>query len=194
MERTKNSKQLVTLGSDVVNRLQLAVAMGMQTYDGNRDIFQILGYPLTLEYKDYYARYKRQDLAYAIIDRPVKATWGGDILLSEDGITEDTKLEEAYEKLIKQFKLKSIFTRADTLTCLGQFGILLIGLDDVASLADFKNPVKSGTRKLLYVKPFGQGNVTINTVENNITSERYGHPTIYEVSVTNDVVGSSKIQ
>jgi len=191
MERTKNSKKLVTLSSDIVNRIQLAAAMGVQTYDGNRDIFQILGYPTSLEYKNYYARYKRQDLAYAIIDRPVKATWGGDILLSEDGITENTKLEEAYEKLIKDFKLKSIFIRVDTLTCLGQFGILLIGLDDVADLEGFKNPVKEGTRKLLYVKPFGQGNVTINTVETNITSERYGHPVIYQITVTNDIVGSS---
>lgn len=190
MERTKSSQKLVTMGSDLVARMQLAVALGLQTFDGARDIFQALGYPASLEYKDFYARYKRQDIAYAIIDRPVKATWRGDILLNEDGITEKTELEAAYTKLLHDFKLKSVFTRVDTLTSLGQYGILLLGLDDVKDIKGFANTVTPGKRKLLYVKPFGQGNVSIYKTEDNISSERYGSPLIYEIKVGSGLDGT----
>ena len=68
--------------SELMGRRMLATTMGLQ-YNGARDIYQALGYPLTLSFDDYLNRYIRQDIAKAIIDRPVKATWQGALELVE---------------------------------------------------------------------------------------------------------------
>lgn len=88
MERTKHNqpiqvlsgKQLQTLTSMVVARANLAARLGQQ-YGGERDIYQALGYKLKLDWSDYWTQYSRQDIAKAIIDRPVKATWQGQLEL-----------------------------------------------------------------------------------------------------------------
>ena len=76
-----SSKPLLKVFSDLTHRLALASQMGFQ-YRGDRDVYQALGYPLqaSLNYNQYYERYLRQDIAKAIIDRPVKASWKGELL------------------------------------------------------------------------------------------------------------------
>ena len=60
--------------SQVMNRALLASRMGTSTYDGNRDLYQALGYPKRLDFINHYLpKYLRHDLAKAIIDRPVRA-------------------------------------------------------------------------------------------------------------------------
>ena len=122
--------QLKTFASQIVGRAQLMSQLGFQ-YDGNRDIYKALGYKVDLVYNDFYSRYTRQDIAKAIIDRPVKATWQGKLELVESDESEDTQFEEAWEGLNRQLKLKTILSRVDRLTGIGKYGILVLGLDDV---------------------------------------------------------------
>lgn len=77
MKRTSQintTQELRTFASQLVARQMLAAGLGVQQYDGERNLYQALGYPLYLTFEDYLARYTRQDIAKAIIDRPVKAT------------------------------------------------------------------------------------------------------------------------
>ena len=175
--------QLQTL-SQLVARASLAGRLGQQ-YEGDRDIYQALGYPdiAGLEYKDYMAKYLRQDIAKAIIDRPVSATWQGLLELVDTFNTEDSGLESAWDELERMLGLKTRFARLDKLVGLGQYGILLLGLDDVRSKTGLAEPVRSGNRKLKYVKPFGEGSTTIHKYENNTGNPRYGLPTVYEVEL-----------
>jgi len=99
MERTKHNRkepltnqQIQALTSMVVARAQLASNLGMQ-YGTDRDIYQALGYKLILDWRDYWARYSRQDIAKAIIDRPVKATWQGQLELIESEDAKKTPFE-----------------------------------------------------------------------------------------------------
>ena len=92
MERTKMP---IKTYSEIVTRAALAARMGM-SYGGDRDLYQALGYQLQITYDDYLARYKRQDMAKAIIDRPVKATWQGALQVVESPDPEDTALEAAF--------------------------------------------------------------------------------------------------
>jgi hypothetical protein len=45
------------------------------THDGARDIYAACGYPIALSIADYYARYKRGDIAKCIIEAYPKACW-----------------------------------------------------------------------------------------------------------------------
>lgn len=176
--------QLLQVFSELTNRLALASQMGFQ-YRGARDLYQALGYPTRLTYDDYYARYLRQDMAKAIIDRPVKASWKGALSVIEDVKPTNTQFETEWNKLFEKLKLKSLFIRADKLTGIGEYSIILLGLNDVRSNDDFKNPVKkSNGLKLLYAKPVGQAAATIDRFDENITSERYGLPLLYKVKTS----------
>jgi hypothetical protein len=188
MERT--NKDIQTLTSMVVARAQLAARLG-QSYGGDRDLYQALGYPLVINYQDYWDRYSRQDIAKAIIDRPVKATWQGQLELIESEDANKTPFEQAWNDLNNKFKLRSLLARVDRLTGIGRYGCLLLGLDDVKDQQGFVRPVSAGTRKLLYVKPFGEESAKIDTYESNPINERYGMPLIYSVQVADVASGSS---
>jgi hypothetical protein len=169
--------------STLLSRLKMFSQVGLQ-YGGDRDIYEALGYKRNIAFEDYKDHYLRQDIAKAIIDRPVKATWRGGITLLEAGDDKETPLEKAWKDLYKEFGLRSKFVRADKLSSIGCYGILLLGLDDVRnSSTDFKKPVETGKRKLLYIKPLSEGSATINTWETNPQNKRYGQPLIYDVTI-----------
>ena len=178
---------------EFLGRMNLASRLGMQ-YAGDRDLYKALGYPDIgeLQFSDYYGRYLRQDIAKAVIDRPVRATWQGPIELIEAELTEDTAFENAWYDLEKKHSLKAKLSRLDRLTGIGQYGVLLFGFDDVQSKEGLKIPVKAGTRKLLYIRPFSEGSAVIKTFEENPSNERYGMPLIYEI-VGNDLQKNSEV-
>ena len=194
MERTKQSKkeiktmsdtQIRTLASMLTSRAAFAAKIGTQ-YSGERDLYKALGYPEpdSLVFRDFYGRYTRQDIAKAIIDRPVKATWQGPLELIESSEAEDTEFELKWKQLDKEFGIKSRLSRVDKLTGIGQYGVLLLGLSDVTSIEGFASPVKvSDKLKLLYIKPYSEESAKIDTFVEDSKSPRYGLPLTYTISV-----------
>ena len=171
------------ISGNIVSRAEMAARLGYQ-YGTDRDVYQALGYPTIIEYKDYASRYARQDIAKAIIDKPVDATWRGGFTLLEADDDQDTLLEKEYALLEDQLSLTSKFIRLDKLTGIGQYGILLLGLDDVQKQEDWKSPVNSGKRKLLYAKPLGEGSCEIKQYNDDAANERYGLPQMYDVTLS----------
>jgi hypothetical protein len=176
------TNEFQTLVSALVSRMNLATQIGRQSYNGARDIYQALGYPNVINYADYEARYFRQDIAKAIIDRPVKATWQGVLELVEPETKEETEFETVWKDINLQFGLQSLFSRADRLTGIGRYGIILMGLDDVKQTIDFRKEVK-GKRTLIYLMAFGEGSAQINTYETDTNNPRYGKPVTYSIAV-----------
>jgi len=169
--------------SELVGRAMLAARLGMQ-YGGDRDLYAALGYPTEIRFEDYYLRYRRQDMAKAIIDRPVNATWRGSLEIFESD-KEDTPLEIAWRELEKRLKVKSCFARVDRLAGLGKYAIIVLGFDDVKSSLDMSRQITpESARQLKYIKPISELNATISEYETNPNNERYGLPTIYQVTFT----------
>lgn len=179
------SKGMQVMASLNASRTEFFRKAGLQ-YGGERDLFQALGYPQSsqLKYEDYFNRYDRQAIAAAIIDRPVAATWRGGVDIVESDDDKDTALETAWDELYKRLSLQSKFTRLDKLTGIGEYGVLLLGLSDVNTKEDFKEPVKIGKLKLNYVKPLGQNSAVIKNFEENPANERFGQPLIYEITTS----------
>ena len=177
--------------SELVGRAMLATKLGVQ-YNGDRDLYATLGYPVDVRFEDYYLRYRRQDMAKAIIDRPVSATWRGSLTVMESK-ADYTAFEKAWDDLEKQLKIKSCFSRIDRLAGLGRYALLVLGFDDVKNTSDMKNPVKGSNRKLKYVKPVSEANAIISEYETNPNNERYGLPTIYQITFTTPGGGSTSV-
>lgn len=185
MKRTKfianTDTKKISVNSEIVARMALANLLG-QSFGGDRDLYNALGYPKAVGYNDFVLRYKRQDIAKAVIKRPVETTWAGNIEVLEASESEDTAFETAFDKLQKDFKLKTVFSRLDRLTCLGRYGVLLMGFDDVKEKLDFMKPTNPRSiSKLLYLKALSEGSAKIESYETNTKSERYGLPKFYEI-------------
>ena len=169
--------------SVLVSRANLLSRLGTQ-FGGNRDLYKEFGYPDTVEYDDCFLRYKRQDIANAVINRPVEATWRGDIALIEVDDDKETPLEKEWDALYKRLKLKKIFSRLDRLSHIGTYGVLLFGFNDVQKREDFAKPVSNAVSKLLYVKPLGEKSAQIASWDTNPNSERYGLPEYYDITIS----------
>lgn len=167
--------------TEAVNRLLLAKKLGM-SHGGERDLYSTLGYPSYVSANDMIFRWKRQDIARAIVDRPVKATWQGEINITESSEEDETALEKAYKELDKKLKLISKFTRLDRLSQLGRYSVLFLGFDDSAP-DTWALPISPGKRELRYVRPVSEKNAEISTWENDPTNERYGQPRLYHIKL-----------
>jgi hypothetical protein len=187
-------KKAIQVFSELVSRSILSQRLGMDQYNGDRDIYQALGYLTEISFEQYMNRYKRQDIAKAIIDRPVSATWQGPLELIESNEAEETEFEEAWEELNRKLGLKTRLARVDRLSGIGRYGTLLLGLDDTKKLDDFQIPVNmSSPRKLLYVKPFSEKTAKIHSFVANTRDIRYGLPLMYEIEVSDLASKTSKI-
>jgi len=174
--------------SELVNRARLRSRLGM-SYDDKRDLYEALGYELEPTFDYYYALYSRNEIARAIIDKPVEATWRGGVTLvekkgREKGSLEKSVFEKAWEELEDQLHLMSRLKRLDRLSCIGQYGVLFLGFDDVTDRTQLRAPVSGTGRKLLYVKPFSETSAVVKKYDSNTASPRYGLPETYELTIT----------
>ena len=70
----KEQSKVFKVLSDLISRASLANRAGLR-FDNARDFYSVFGYLKDLTFKDYLAKYQRQDIAGRIIDAPVQATW-----------------------------------------------------------------------------------------------------------------------
>lgn len=153
-------------------------------YSGARDIVQALGYEPNPEYRHFYEQYINQDIARAIIDRPVSATWRGPVEVFESHDDEDTPLEKAWRALDRRCQLKRNLIRLDTLAGLGRYAVLFLGLSDATTREAHALPVTGSGLELKYVRPLSEAHARIIDYETDATSPRYGAPSTYALTIT----------
>lgn len=180
-----SQRDLVTLASSLLRRSQIGAALG-QTFEGDRDLYTVLGYNRTPEYDDYLAHYQRQDVAKRVIDLPAGDTWKKPPALLDgnvrgDGEGKKTPFLEAWDELVKAHKVFHYLSRLDRLAGLGRYSLLVIGLSGGKELAS--EVKKSKDIKLIYLKPYGEGAVKKIDLEQDTANERFGLPKTYKVAV-----------
>lgn len=158
-------------------------SQGNITYEGRRDIYKVLGYKKTLCYADFYSKYKRLDIASAVIDTQVETSFHGGFSVYEGERDEnETEFEKAYKELDKKHNLTSLFTRADTLAMLGQYSGILLGLSDVKSTKNLTRKPDDSKKELMYARPISEEFLNIAEVNSNPVDPRYTKPETYDVA------------
>lgn len=204
---TERSERLANLVANVVmSRAQLMQSI----MDPRRNLNKECGYPETseLNVKNHYKPlYSREPVAARVVSLLPSECWKVSPQIYEDEDEEiTTPFEEAWEGLSDSLRGKSwhddeegstiweYLYRADELSGIGHFGILLLGVDDGLELnqpvegVDPFSGLPSGksrgkvTRKLIYLRAFDESMVDIVAFESDPTSPRYGMPKKYLVT------------
>lgn len=196
-DRAYTQNDLVTFAV-AMSRDMLAREFGQKAYGQDRDYYETLGYNANPVFTDYLSRYKRQDIAARIVDLPAQDTWKRPPAIMEAG-NDDTEFVKAWEALADRLHVWSMLSRADRLSGIGRYGVLLIGVkgqgDGDKPLA-LSEPIQQGSlqteQDILSLRPFSEGKVEIATWEEKTSSGRYGLPELYSIKLRDDT-GDTKV-
>ena len=192
-------QQLKMLSSALLARKQFAQSLGYQ-FNGQRSLYDVLGYKTELTFDDFIAAYDRGDIAARIVDAKPESTWRRKPVVSNDSDPKKfTPFEVAWAQLAAKRRVFHYLERADKLAGVGEYGVILIGTSDVRKPDDMARPMAKlkSIDNVLYLTPCTQQSAEISTIDNNPGSERFGLPMTYTVTTdSNDgsVSRSSKIE
>lgn len=166
-------------------------------FDDRRDIDFECGYPKEIKMEQYETLYQREGIAQRVVSILPEDSWSEDPAVYETEDPENqTVFEEMWEALLKEKNLFHYLHRADELSGVGRFGILLLGLSDGKMLNESVEGINErgeaafndeGRYELIYLRAFSESNVDIKSREHDRTNPRFGQPVMYNVTFQEDV-------
>jgi hypothetical protein len=147
-------------------------------FGGKRDYYATFGWNRRPSLEDYLFKYLYQDVAQRIIEAPVRATWGDPPIVNAD-----TGFLTAWQNLVSRQRVWHNLMSLDRLAGLGQYAVMVIGIDDGLSLDTPVRAVRTaGTmRQVLYLQPYLQMSCRVSTFNQDPTSPRFGKPEMYRI-------------
>jgi hypothetical protein len=193
-ELIANEKVLSEVKSMVNNVIYSRTQLINKLIDGGgKDLNTDCGWPDEISKTDYAAMYDREGIAARVNDVWPEESWATapEIYETEDP-DQETEFEVAWKKMDKKCHLLSMLGRADILSGVGKFGVILLGLNDGKDLSlpvdgvpengDITKGKRGITRELIYVRAFQESAVSITNVEKNPNSSRFGLPNMYSIT------------
>ena len=158
----------------------LGRALGI-SHKGLRNIYQIFGYKEgRIQFQTYYDYYRRQDYANRMVSMIPKSCWRDGADLVDD---KGQPVDASVMKSVARTGIYQGLERADILNRLGKFSILVVGIPDGM---DPKDPLGSASADRLdevFYAAYSEDGIVINEWERDVTSPRYGLPTLYNVQM-----------
>jgi len=197
-QNSDNNMLTTNVVSQLLDRAALSSMAGKQ-FNGERDLYEVFGFTRSLCYQNYYDKYDRQDIAGRIVDAKPNETWRKPPKIKErvEGIREGdnkTQFEKQWEEIEKdrRIRLYNKLNRADRISGIGEFGIILIGVNDGKSLAAEMGQL-DGPEDIMYLSPYSQGSTKIDDWEEDPTNPRFGLPKKYKIELRADLNKSNDI-
>lgn len=169
------------------SRSGLAAALG-QSFGGDRDLYEALGYKKEPVFLDYLNFYERDGIATRVVDAIADETWRNHpVLTDEKSETPDEEnpspLHTKFEDLADRLDLWAKFNEVDRSCGISRFGLMYLGLP-MKSNETAETPV-SGKKDILYVTVHDEGDATVD--EMNLVADannpRYGMPEYYNIDI-----------
>lgn len=157
-------------------------AMGI-SHGGERDIFDIYGYPRRPDFAYLYSYATHNDVGSTVTFKIPKSCWRtGFELRNEDEGGGDLILEDEVNKLIER-GLTTVAERADALQRIGKFSILFVGVPDGLDPKEPVGRVLGNALESIYFRAFAFDGIEIYRRDNDPQSERFGLPELYQLQV-----------
>lgn len=210
-EITENGTIKITLNK--LEELSLNYAFNRLKYiqsliDPNKDIYGECGYPKvgSIGIKEYKEMYTRETGKRVVSLEPSESWKVSPTVYEVEDEDVETPFEQAWKELVANFGGVSWFSndegsqvishlkRADEVSGIGRYGVLLIGYDDgkeldqplpeiVQAVEKRVMPTQFPTRKLLYLQSYDEEQAQIESLEADPKNPRYGRPKYYNLSV-----------
>ena len=173
----------VNAAIDTAGRAMWSQLAGMQ-FAGDRDIDTNLGYEKDPSLEQYQSYYDRRDLASVIVDAPAQTTWRENPIIT-DGSEGKSKFIAGWNELESRLKAYSYMERADRLSGIGHYGVLLIGTKD----GELSEPLlKVGSAQdVIYLSTYSESYAKVKTYETDTSNPRFGRPKVYEIDLKGNV-------
>ncbi len=166
-----------------LNAIQSRAAFFASLTGSTRDIERECQHPIEITTEDYARAYERGDLAARIVNLYPEECWSDDPDIYETEDDTETPFEKEWKALDKKLQILSMLQRADVLSGIGRFGIILLGLDDglplkqpVSGIDEKGEAAGTGKHKLLYLRVFDESFVRVVSLETDTTNPRFGLP------------------
>lgn len=193
------SRTRMLLNELIENTIISRTALMKKMFDPRRDIDAECGYPQYISIEEFKQMYDREGIGHRVVTIWPEETWVQDPMVYENEESDETEFELAFKAIEKRLNLFHYMHRIDELSGIGEFGVMLLGLDDgkklheavpgiIAQGKGAGSPAKTEAgkkRNLLFVRVFDQSAAKVLAVETNEQSPRYGQPTMYEVDFGN---------
>lgn len=204
-ELTDNIK-LNVLREVLFNDLSSRRKLIQDAQDPRRDIDDECGYPRTenITSADYRELYDRLGIATRIVELMPCESWViPPTVFETDDVEVNTEFETAWDELGNSLRGDNWFEdeegnpiweyllRADILSGIGRYGVLLLGIDDGKELKEPANLIgkdKEGITdnakgsKLIFLRTFDEVLAQITQYETDVANPRFGQPTMYNLS------------
>ena len=175
--------------------------------DPRRNVWSECGYPENITLDDYMVAFKRKDIANRIVSLWPNACWKKPPSVYETPEVDSTEFETAWDQLVVDHKIWSYLKLLDTMSGIGQFGVMLLGVSDGRPLdtpinnvtgtevfSKVKEPVdKTTAPELMFLRVFDQTVVSVAEIENDPTNPRYGKPLFYHINFTEPSMLTSNV-
>jgi uncharacterized protein len=189
------SRTRVLLNELIENTIISRTALMKKMFDPRRDIDAECGYSDVISIEEFKKMYDREGVGHRVVTVWPEETWVQDPMVYENEESDETEFELAFKATEQRLNLFHYMHRVDELSGIGEFGVMLLGLDDGKKLHEAVpgivekgkgagSPAKTNTNKqrnLLFVRVFDQSAAKVLSVETDEQSPRYGQPTMYEL-------------
>lgn len=158
--------------------------------DPRHKIDQECGYPTDITPILYKLMYGRDGLSKRVVELLPKESWKiqPEVFETHDPDVE-TAFEQAWEALVKRLNVWPFLKRADILSGIGRFGVVLLGLDDgrdmsepVDGIDDMGEKYGDFQHSLVFLRTFDETVARVNMRESNTNNPRFGKPTMYTLT------------
>jgi hypothetical protein len=164
----------------VTSRLGLSHRLG-STHDGLREMEEVFGYKDRLTYADFKHVYSRGGLGQRLVTIWPEATWSQPPRVHDDPEAADpTPFEQDWDAFTARVGLYRRLAHADMLAQLGHYAGVLIGLRGQDLLSQPATPVRA-LDDLLFLQPYSEELLQIETFGNDASQPEYGKPLTYRL-------------
>jgi len=157
-----------------------------------KDIDFECGYPDSISDAEYRRMYRREGIGRRVVRMMPEECWKSPPAIYENNDPAETAFEQAWDAIQTNHKLLQYMQRADILSGIGSFGLIIFGLPDGKKLnqpvdgIDLRTGEAIGNRTkaerdLLYIKTLDSSVVEISQREMNETHPRFGLPIMYGI-------------
>jgi uncharacterized protein len=170
----------------LISRTALAAAESERWDKLDRECGYIQGEPTALQYRHMF---NTEGIATRIVGVLADESWTVDPETYETEQKRRTAFEREFDRFVQEHDLWYWMHQLDEICGIGQFGVMLIGLDDNRDLESPAEgidedglPTGAGRdRGVTYLMPYDQSAVSIESLNEDTNSRRYGQPLYYRI-------------